>query len=50
MDDVLGVKDEEHIPGEVIYEYFRRYAEKHDLSRRIEFGQKVMVAEELQAG
>lgn len=36
MDDVLGVKDEEHIPGEVIYEYFGRYAEKHDLTRRIE--------------
>ncbi len=50
MDDALGVRNEEHIPGEVLYEYFRRYAEKHDLMRRIEFGQKVMVAEKLQAG
>lgn len=50
MDDALGVKNEEHIPGEVVCEYFRRYAEKHDLIRRIEFGQKVMVAEKLQAG
>lgn len=50
IDDALGVRNEEHIPGEVIYEYFRRYAEKHDLTRRIEFGQKVMVAEKLQEG
>ena len=50
MDDALGVKKEEHIPGEVIHEYFRRYAEKHNLTSRIEFGQKVMVAEKLQAG
>lgn len=50
MDDALGVKNEEHIPGEVISEYFRRYAEKHDLTRRIEFGQKVVVAEKLQTG
>lgn len=50
MDDALGVKLGEHIPGEVIYEYLCRYAEKHDLKRRIEFRQKVMVAEKLQAG
>ena len=50
MDDALGVKNEEHIPGEVIHEYFRRYAEMHDLTRRIEFGQKVMVAEKLSVG
>ena len=50
MDDALGVKKEEHIPGEVSYEYFRRYAEKHDLMRRIDFGQKVMVAEKVQEG
>lgn len=50
IDDALGVRNEEHIPGEVIYEYFRQYAEKHDLTRRIEFGQKVMVAEKLQEG
>lgn len=50
IDDALGVKNEEHIPGEIIYEYFRRYAEKHDLTRRIKFGQKVMVAEKSQAG
>lgn len=50
MDDALGVKTGEHIPGEVIHEYLCRYAEKHDLTRRIEFGQTVMVAEKLQAG
>lgn len=50
IDDALGVRNEEHIPGEVVYEYFRRYAEKHDLTRRIEFGKKVVVAEKLQAG
>lgn len=41
MDDALGVKEEEHIPGEVVYEYFRRYADKHDLVRRMLLGQKV---------
>lgn len=50
MDDALGVRKEEHIPGDVIYEYFRRYAQKHDLTRRIEFGQKVSVAEKMQLG
>ena len=50
MDDAFGVKTGEHIPGEVIHEYLCRYAEKHDLTRRIEFGQKVMVAEKSQAG
>ena len=50
IDDALGVKEEEHIPGEVIYEYFRRYADKHDLARRMQFGQKVMVAEKLHVG
>ena len=50
MDDALGVKREEHIPGEIIHEYFRRYAEKHNLTRRIEFGQKVTIAEKLGMG
>ena len=50
MNDALGVRNEEHIPGEVIHEYFCRYAEKHHLTRRIEFGQKVMVAEKTQVG
>lgn len=50
MDDALGVKNEEHIPGEVIHEYLRRYAETHDLTRRTEFRQKVMVAEKLRVG
>lgn len=50
MDDAFGVKNEEHIPGEIIYEYFRRYAEKHDLTRRIEFGQKVIVAHKSHVG
>lgn len=50
MDDALGVRDEEHIPGEVIHKYLRRYAEKHDLTWRIEFGQKVTAAEKMQVG
>ena len=48
MDYELGVKEGEHIPGESTYEYFRRYAEKHDLSRRIQFQMKVNVAEKIQ--
>lgn len=50
MDDALGVRKEEHIPGDVVYEYFSRYVEKHDLTRRIELGQKVIVAEKMHSG
>ena len=50
MDDSFGVKGAQHIPGESIYEYFCRYAEKHVLTRRIQFSTKVTVAEKLQEG
>ncbi|MCJ1450700.1 hypothetical protein MMC28_001033 [Mycoblastus sanguinarius] len=50
MDESFGVKKEEHIPGEVIYEYLQRYAEKFDLTRRIEFWTKVKVAEKVEEG
>jgi len=50
MDETFGLKKEEHIPGEVAYEYFRRYAAHFDLMRRIEFRTKVTVAEKVQEG
>ncbi|KAL8888613.1 MAG: hypothetical protein Q9215_003966 [Flavoplaca cf. flavocitrina] len=37
----------EHISGEVVYEYLVKYAEKHDLTRRIQLGRKVTTAEHL---
>ncbi len=46
----LGVKEEEHIPGDSIYEYFRRYAETFDLMRRIQFKSIVRSAEQVDSG
>lgn len=50
MDETFGVKHPEHIPGEVIHEYLRRYAEKSDLVTRTELGTKVTVAEKVKQG
>ncbi|KAL8997787.1 MAG: hypothetical protein Q9169_003036 [Polycauliona sp. 2 TL-2023] len=37
----------EHISGEVVYEYLVKYAEKHDLTKRVKLGCKVTTAERL---
>ena len=50
MHDGFGVKKEQHIPGTVIHEYLRQYAERFDLSRRITFERKVKSAEKIQKG
>lgn len=50
MTDQLGVQREEHIPGQVIYDYFRQYADKHGLSGRIKLGAKVKIARKIQGG
>ena len=50
MDDSLGVKKGEHIPGKCIHEYLEQYARKFDLERRIHFHTKVNVAEKIQTG
>ena len=50
MTDQLGVQREEHIPGQVIYDYFRQYADKHSLSGRIKLGAKVQIARKTKEG
>lgn len=50
MDETFGIKHPEHIPGEVICEYFRRYAKKFDIERSIKFRTKITVAEKVDQG
>lgn len=45
MHEGFGVKKGEHIPGEVIYEYCRQYADKFDLTRRILLETRVWTVE-----
>ena len=48
MNESFGVKKEEHIPGEVIYEYLRQYSAKFDLTRRISLETYVVSAEKIE--
>ena len=50
MHEGFGVKKEEHIPGHVLHEYLRQYAEKFDLTRRCLFRRKVKSAEKVALG
>ena len=50
LTDQSGVKKEEHIPGEVIHDYFRQYADMHKLSGRMHLGAKVKTAEKIEEG
>ena len=51
MDEAtFGVKPGQHIPGHVIHEYLRSYAEKFDVYRRIRFESKVETVERRQGG
>ena len=50
MHKEFGVKKEEHIPGETIYEYFKQFAEKFDLTRRILLRSKLTTAEKVVDG
>ncbi len=50
MDDSLGVKKDEHIPGKCIHEYLEQYARKFELKRRIQFHTEVNVVEKRQNG
>ncbi|KAL8825907.1 MAG: hypothetical protein Q9191_004131 [Dirinaria sp. TL-2023a] len=50
MADELGVRREEHIPGQVIYDYFRQYADKRGLSARIRLGFRVKIAKKIEEG
>ena len=50
MHENFGVKKEEHIPGEIIYEYFRQYAQKFDLTSRILLRSKLTIAERVEDG
>lgn len=50
MREELGVKKGQHIPGRVIHEYFREYAENYDLLKRIMFEKRVKSAEKILEG
>ncbi|KAI9673614.1 MAG: hypothetical protein M1817_002251 [Caeruleum heppii] len=51
MDEAtFGVRPGQHIPGQVIHEYLRSYAEHFDVYRRIRFRTKVESVEHQQAG
>ena len=51
MDEsTFGVKPGEHIPGQVVHDYLRSYAEKFDVYRRIIFDTKVETVERQQGG
>ncbi len=51
MDEAMfGVKPGEHIPGPVVHDYLRTYAEKFDIMRRIRFESKVETVERRQGG
>jgi len=50
MTENFGVKREEHIPGKVVFEYFKQYAEKYDLTRRIWSISKIRSAEKIETG
>ncbi|MCJ1462892.1 hypothetical protein MMC07_001496 [Pseudocyphellaria aurata] len=50
MHDGFGVKKGEHIPGEVIHEYFRQYADQFDLTRRILLETRVRTVEKTGEG
>ena len=42
MDDSFGVKAGNPIPGEVMHEYFKQYAQRADVLRRIDFETEVL--------
>lgn len=50
MHEGFGVKKEEHIPGHVLHEYLRQYAEKFGLTQRIQLRRKVKSAEKVALG
>ena len=50
MTENFGVKRDEHIPGKVVFEYFKQYAEKYDLTRRIWSMSKIRSAEKIETG
>ena len=50
MHEGFGVKKGEHIPGEVIHEYFRQYADRFDLTRRILLETRVRTVEKAAEG
>ncbi len=51
MDEAtFGVKSGEHVPGQVLHDYLRSYAEKFDVYRRIRFETKVETVERQRGG
>ena len=48
--EMFGVKPGEHIPGHVIHDYLRRYAERFDVFDKIRFNTKVLAAKRQESG
>ncbi|KAF8251482.1 FAD/NAD(P)-binding domain-containing protein [Wilcoxina mikolae CBS 423.85] len=46
-DHAFGVKSGEHIPGHVVHEYLKSYAEKYDILKLCRFSEDVKTAEKL---
>ena len=49
-DNAFGVEPGEHIPGHVVHEYLKSYAEKYDILKLCRFSEDVKMAEKLEAG
>ena len=49
MDDSFGVKAGNPIPGEVMHEYFKQYAQRADILRRIDFETEVLEVSRLES-
>ncbi|KAL8795623.1 MAG: hypothetical protein Q9195_001861 [Heterodermia aff. obscurata] len=50
MHELFGAKKQEHIPGEIIHEYFRQYAQNFDLTPRILLRTKLTTAQRVEDG
>lgn len=48
--DRFGLQPGQHIPGAVVHEYLRQFAEEYDLTPRLRFNTKVVSAEMLEDG
>ena len=49
MDDSFGVEAGNPIPGEVMHEYFKQYAQRADILRRIDFETEVLEVSRLES-
>jgi len=50
MDESFGVKRGQHVPGQAVHNYLRKYADTFNVYRRIRFRTKVETAERQHGG